>query len=320
MRSIKRRLINLAGSSFVVSLPKKWVNLHKLNKGDLVNLSVKDDEIILSIDEKVKGLSKEVDVSSLDKQMIELVLASYYRAGYSEIKLIFSNVYCSDLKNGRKVKVVKVIRSRVSKLIGVEVVKQTSHNCVVKEVVSSNTSEFDNLIRRILLLLMDYSNLAESLAGGKLRKPQFDELSVDLETASRLINYCLRLLRRKGYEAHDETLFIYSYLNVVEEILSNYHFLVSSIKSLNFSKTNNLRLSRILKKTNLLVRGMYNLFYVFNLDKVNELYGLRREIFVLINKLRKQVKSKNELFIVDLLSMISNRTLKLVDLRVEMQA
>ncbi len=324
MQSIKRKLINLAGSSFVVSLPKKWVELHNLSKKDSVNLLVEDDKIIISPDENIKELNKEVDISSLDKQMIELVILAYYRAGYSEIKLSFSNTTCSDLKFGRKVKIMKVVRSTVSKLIGVEVVKQTAHSCVIKEVVSSNASEFDNLLRRVFLLLLDYSDLSLSLLKESKkeskRKYNLEEFSVDFETAERLVNYCLRLLRRSGYEVYDKVLFLYSYLNVVDELLSDYHFLINSVRSLKLSKSEKLRVGKVLEKANALVRGMYALFYDFTFDKVNELYKLRREIFSSINKARRIFKSKNTLFVVDLIGAITNLTLKLVDLRLEMEA
>ncbi len=320
MQSIRRRLISLAGSSFVVSLPKKWVKLHNLKGKDSINLVVDDNKIIISPEEGIKELSKEVDISSLDKQMIELVIVAYYRAGYSEIKLAFSNTTCSDLKSGGRVKIMKVVRSTVSKLIGVEVVKQTDHSCIIKEVVSSDASEFDNLIRRIFLLLLDYSNLSLSLLGESKRNSNLDEFSVDFETAERLVNYCLRLLRRSGYKVYDRALFLYSYLNVVEELLSDYHFLINSVNSLKLSKSERSRIAKILNKANNLVRGMYSLFYDFTFDKVNELYTSRREIFSAINKAKRISKFKNTLLVVDLIGVITNLTLKLVDLRLEMQA
>ncbi len=319
MQSIRRRLINLAGSSFVVSLPKKWVKLHNLNKKDSVNLLVEDNKIIISPEENIKGLSKEVDISSLDKHMIELVIVAYYRAGYSEIKLSFSNTTCSDLKFGRRVKIMKVVRSIVSKLIGIEVVEQTAHSCLIKEVVSSDTSEFDNLLRRIFLLLLDYSNLSLSLLRESKYEYNLEGFSVDFETAERLVNYCLRLLRRSGYKVYDKALFLYSYLNVVEELLSDYHFLINSVKSLKLSKSEKLRIRRILEKANNLVRGMYSLFYNFTFDEVNKLYTSRREVFSAINKAKRSSKSKNTLLVVDLIGVITNLTLKLVDLRLEME-
>ena len=45
-----RKLIQFGGNSYVISLPKKWIKLHSLEKGDPIYLDFDKDRIILNIE------------------------------------------------------------------------------------------------------------------------------------------------------------------------------------------------------------------------------------------------------------------------------
>ncbi|MBS3174764.1 AbrB/MazE/SpoVT family DNA-binding domain-containing protein [Candidatus Woesearchaeota archaeon] len=49
-----RKIIGFGGNSFVISLPKTWVNNLGLKKGDLVSISEDDDHVLRVLPENIK--------------------------------------------------------------------------------------------------------------------------------------------------------------------------------------------------------------------------------------------------------------------------
>jgi len=54
---MKRKIIQLAGKTMVVSLPAEWIRKFKVNKGDEVELKEEGKRIIINTD---KEFSKEI--------------------------------------------------------------------------------------------------------------------------------------------------------------------------------------------------------------------------------------------------------------------
>ena len=85
-----RRLIGFGKSSFVVSLPKSWIEKNKLVKGDLVYLKEQDHELVITSQEKENTNKLEKVVVTTDGKEFDTVKAeiiALYLKGYDMIEI-----------------------------------------------------------------------------------------------------------------------------------------------------------------------------------------------------------------------------------------
>ena len=70
MVKIKRKVIQIANSTQLISLPRKWSQQYGINKGDEVNVDEQRSKIIISIEKAAELKSVEIDVTGLDRTTI----------------------------------------------------------------------------------------------------------------------------------------------------------------------------------------------------------------------------------------------------------
>ncbi len=309
---MKRKLIQLAAKTMVVSLPKRWVDKYNLKKSQEVELREEGASIRVFANNPVTVSSKSFDVSNFARKMIKVSIVSLYRSGYSEIKLTFSNRTTKDLKKNKVVEVMDVIRDTVDSLIGVEIIKQGPRFCVIKEITSPDSNEFDNLLRRIFLLMLDFSNDVAVF----VKTFDLNDINNKFVTINKFINYCLRILNKYGYKDYKKTSLLFSFLYTLNEVLDTYFYIVIEANTLKkkFSKET----LSLFADTNTLFRYTYELFYKFNSLKVNEAYKLRRKIFAKMNELKLKAP-KQDIILMSRLAVVVFFTLKLLNLKIAME-
>ena len=79
------RKIQLTGdSTYIVSLPKTWVTRNQLEKGDIVYVMEKGDEVVLKLKEE-KEKNVEIKIKSNDLEFLSRLLITKYIQGYDTI-------------------------------------------------------------------------------------------------------------------------------------------------------------------------------------------------------------------------------------------
>lgn len=140
-----RKLIKFGNSSFVVSLPNKWVKMNKLEKGSVMNLVENGhNELILTPQGYEREASpKEIilDLKGKEEKEIQREIVSSYIYGYDIIRLKGVG------KNLRKV------RDIIYSLIGLEIVDQEQDLLVVRSLLSLKDISLDKHLRRIDTIL-----------------------------------------------------------------------------------------------------------------------------------------------------------------------
>ncbi len=64
---IHRKIQRTGGTTFIVSLPKKWVETHNLKEGDFITLVVDNNEIVIKTrEEKEEELTAVIKISDKD--------------------------------------------------------------------------------------------------------------------------------------------------------------------------------------------------------------------------------------------------------------
>jgi len=93
----RRKLMALGKSSVVVSMPKPWLNMNSLNKGDSVSLQIQPDGSLIihptfDILDKIKDIHLLIDVNESEDSIVRRIIASYLN-GYKIIKLTSQKIF-----------------------------------------------------------------------------------------------------------------------------------------------------------------------------------------------------------------------------------
>src|SRR3989338_9424778 len=152
---MKRKVIQIANSTQLVSLPRKWAQKYGVKKGDDIEIEEDGSRLIVQTESVVELEKIEIDVSGLDRTSILYYIQSLYRVGYDEILVKFDDPYTIHLRTGEKKKVISVIHEIVNRLTGFEIVQQKENFCLIKDLSDISPKEFETALRRIFLLLID---------------------------------------------------------------------------------------------------------------------------------------------------------------------
>jgi phosphate uptake regulator len=90
------RKIQVTGdSTYIISLPKTWVKKHKLDRGDVLSVIDKGDEVLLRLKEE-KEKEFEIKIKTNDAEFLSRLLITKYIQGYDTV--VFSSKQHVDLK------------------------------------------------------------------------------------------------------------------------------------------------------------------------------------------------------------------------------
>jgi len=137
-----RKLISFGKGSFVISIPKPWIEKNKLKKGDLLGMEETHSGLMLTSNaspskKEEKKITITVDGKGLDRLKAEIVSA--YLNNYDLFEII-----TKDLKND-----VMAIKNTLMDLAGLEIMEQTSTRLVAKYLIDINEVSVNSLIRRM---------------------------------------------------------------------------------------------------------------------------------------------------------------------------
>ncbi|MBU4502331.1 MAG: AbrB/MazE/SpoVT family DNA-binding domain-containing protein, partial [Nanoarchaeota archaeon] len=88
---MKRKVIQMAGKTMLVSLPAPWVKKFGIKKGDELELEEGNQNIIISTKKDYSASKIKIDISDLDTQVIKWTLSAIHKSGYDEVEIIYSS-------------------------------------------------------------------------------------------------------------------------------------------------------------------------------------------------------------------------------------
>jgi phosphate transport system protein len=137
-----RKLISFGKNSFIVSLPKLWVDKNKLKKGDLISIEEGKEGLLLRTSKtKLKEEPKRMVIDAENKNLIQLKteIVSAYLNNYHIIEVI-----SKELKTN-----APEIRGMLRDLAGLEIINQSSTRIVAKDLINIGEISIKTLIRRM---------------------------------------------------------------------------------------------------------------------------------------------------------------------------
>ncbi len=141
----QRKLVAFGTSSYIISLPKQWVEKNRLAKGDTISIEERNNELTLLVNNsderrKLNELTIETNGKSLDQLKTE-IYAAYINN--------FDIITLTGNKNDASGKIKEILQG----LVGIEVIEETSSKIVVKDLLDIKEVSVDNLIRRIDIII-----------------------------------------------------------------------------------------------------------------------------------------------------------------------
>lgn len=246
-----RRLISFGKSSFVVSLPKSWIEKNKLSKGDLVYL--KENEHELNITSREKEESKEIKkaVITTDGKELDLLRAEIVSAYLKNFDLI--EIKGADLKDK-----ATDIKSILQNLAGVELLEQSSSRILTKDLLDLKEISVDSLIRRVDIIIRSMIDDSNSSPHEDFHESIYQRDN-DVNRLVLLIKRVLRSATLDSYVAKSLNLKVidlfryWQVVNSLEMIADEVKRIARSFREVEVSKQNN----KELEKTNKELREAY---------------------------------------------------------------
>ena len=315
MVRIKRKVIQIANSTQLISLPRKWALKYDIKKGDELEVEEDGNKIFISTESVQESGNIEVDITGLDRDSFMFLIRILYVRGYDEIKLIFNNPIVHHYRLGKKVKVISAIHDEVNRLTGIEVIQQRENFCILKILSESSIKDFDLILRRIFLLISDASN--DLIKGaGKGDKYLVESMEEKHNTITKFMSSALRLLNKVGHPNHKNTSLYY---HIIESLDNVNDILKESARDIvNFKIKISKNSEKILFRINESLAEFNKFFYKFDFKLVEKLSSERYKIMVEIRGALKKF-SKDEILLLMNMERVQEEILDLKVARMALQ-
>lgn len=140
-----RKVQQTGGSTFVISLPKQWAEKVGLAPGDRVGVQPQPNgKLLISPTVGSKPLRrKSIDITNVTGDALERAFIATYLAGYDIMELTSSKIM-ADQK--------KILRAVCHKLIGPEIIEESSTFVLVQDLLSPNELSIKKAVQRMGLI------------------------------------------------------------------------------------------------------------------------------------------------------------------------
>jgi phosphate uptake regulator len=208
---MQRNVIQIANSTQLVSLPRKWVLKHNIKKGDSLEVEESDGKLIVSTSKIGKQEEKSLDIAINKKEeFTPKHIISPYIQGYTQLTIHYDDH-----------QIFQMILEQLQSLIGFEVINQGSNYCVIKSISTELDKDIDNIIKRVFWSALSMMKEALEAMMSKDKQHLCNLGPLEL-TNNKLSYFSLRILNKEGYKKDEtKTNSLYYKVWTVEEIVDD---------------------------------------------------------------------------------------------------
>jgi phosphate uptake regulator len=259
---MKRKVIQLAGKTLVVSLPSKWAKKYGVKKGEEIEVEEQERKLVIKAKGEERLSPKSLNLKDLN-QMIGRIIGGFYKSGYNELEITYYSP--------EQYAAIGEVLNR--SCMGYEIIRHGQRTLLIKNLSELHTEEFDNLFRRLFLsLLSSAEDTAEYAKQGNLKA--LEEIEPRDLLITKYSDLCRRMINIHGRGSTSKTTSYYYLCEALEKIGDGYKafakFLIrNKIKSINAETV------RSLLEINTLLRLSYNLLYDFDFKKLEDNASLK---------------------------------------------
>ncbi|MBU0472027.1 MAG: phosphate uptake regulator PhoU, partial [Nanoarchaeota archaeon] len=291
---MKRKVIQLAGKTLIVSLPSKWAKKNNVEKGDEIDVEEEEKRLIISTEKATKTekiMLNTEELGTYDPSYIAYI----YQAGIDEIRVNYKNR-----------EVFKKLQEKITDLMGYEIVDQGENYVEIKNVSAALEEEFETILRRTFYILNELGKSSlEAIQNKKIE--QLKDLLPLENSINKFTDFCKRVLNKRGYKDYRKTQFYYVIIRDLEKIGDYYHKIIQHTieTKTNYSKET----TQLYQETNEFLELFHKLFYKFEKENATKFQEKKKELDKKAKELMKKV-NKEELYIIfnlsGLIKMISD--------------
>ena len=312
---MRRKVIQIANSTQLISLPRAWALKYNIKKGDELNVEEDGSKVIVNTENNVPFDDVEVDITGLDKSSIMHTIRGLYRRGYDTIKVTFNKPLSIDYRTGETPSVISIIHEEVNRLTAVEIIQQKENFCTIKEISETGTKEFDALLRRMFILLTDASkDLFSGIKNNDIVMLQTIEEKHD--SIARFASYCLRLLNKKGYVDSGKALVMYHVISSLDKIADVLKY--TGWRVLSYKKKLAKESVNVIEDIDKSLQMYYDFFYKFEIKKLHDLSENREKTKRRIAVLTKTVP-QHDVLILDTMAHTLDILLHITEARLSLE-
>jgi phosphate uptake regulator len=275
---MKRKVIQLAGKTLVVSLPNKWAKKYGIKKGDDVDVLDKEGNLLISLEynSAIKKLAVHLEK---DEPIFQRYLVMAYVKGCDELEITSANLICID-----------EIKKSLNKFLGFEIVEQSERRVLIKMISELVEGEFDSILRRTFLINKAMgTDLSEALRSKNIYS--LKNIAGIEETNNKFTNFCLRTIHKSINIDKEKAIFLCLTIDGLEKIADCYRDICLSINKNLINKIDK-KITDYLIEINKLYDSYYNLFYNFKPETVRDIRNKRTELIEEGNELFKELKGE----------------------------
>ncbi len=136
-----RKLIKFGNNSYVVSLPKAWLEKNGLTKGASLYLEPNSQQLVLSaapIEHRAEPRATTIDARGLDTNTFRRTLVAHYVNNFHTVRILI---------DGRSD--VAQMRTIIHGLMALEILEQTTEHILAKDYVNLEEITVDSLIHKV---------------------------------------------------------------------------------------------------------------------------------------------------------------------------
>lgn len=312
---MKRKVVKHGPATYIVSLPSNWVKKYNIKKGDELEVEESERTIIISTEKGKKLDSVTVDITNFDRTSIIQLIKGLYTLGYDEIDLNFKKQSIPHFRLGKERTIISVIHEAINRLSGIEIIQQRKNSCILKTLSEMSFTEFEVILRRAFLLLIDMHK--DMIAGAKNKDEYLlDTLKEKRNTITKFLNLCMRLLNKKGYKDSKKTIAIYNIILLLEKIIDL--IIITGRSLIEFKPDISLISEKILQEIQECIEEYYHLFYKFDDEKIVNITKIKESLVNMISK-KIQKLSKQELLIISRHIQIPEQIITMIELRMAIE-
>ncbi len=295
---MRRKVIQIAESTQLISLPRKWALKHNIKKGDELEVAEEGSRIFVSPVGSAELFKRtEIDLAELGP-IIPRVLHALYKVGYDEVLLRYPNQEV----------VMQIQQMLHDEMIGYEIIEQKPTYCVIKTIAGGYDSEYDTILRRTFLLLktMLEGVVAVMETGDTTTVPSLRFME---SGNNKYTGFCRRIINRNGLKTNKLISVQYTLVEELEKIADQAKYMCDYLLESKDNAKVDKEIQQLYREVLDLFVGTYENYYSFDIKNLVELFANRKKIInkALMHLRAKVVKQSQHLhYIVNVAQLIAN--------------
>jgi phosphate uptake regulator len=279
-----RRLQLTGGSTFILSLPSKWVRENGLSRGSELIISESDDSLVIS-----SGHPKKIEVSKklminerVNISELQRILISIYISGFNTL-VIASKQYLSE-------ELREIIKKFSRLVMGVEIFEESSTSITLQNVLDSTSFPLSKAVRRMSLNVE--AMIKDTIAGMENSDNKLLENVIERDDeVDRYLYYIYREVRA-GTEEGSDAVYYLIFSRILERLADHtVNICIAWKEKSSDDRTNPEEIINFLLNAASLFNESVDAFYGRKFAVLNDLIEKKQEIIEAKNRLMNGKKA-----------------------------